>query len=243
VILLKGTKLLDESKLSLNLAKLKKGGEKFIVVVDPDLAIKYTQGVDVNLREVLMTEDIFSDPQKGEHVSEKRMEEVFGTKDPLKVAEHILKEGEIQLTSEYRAEVREKKKKKIIEIIHRNAVDPKTGLPHPVSRIENAFEEAKIHIDERKKAEDQISDIIKKLMPILAIRFELKEIELHIPASYAGKLYGLVASFGKILRDEWLNDGSWKCVVEIPAGLQTELYDSLNNRTHGSVDARVLKTK
>ena len=33
-------------------------------------------------------------------------------------------------------------------MIHRNAVDPKTGLPHPPQRIESAMEEAKIHVDE-----------------------------------------------------------------------------------------------
>jgi ribosome maturation protein SDO1 len=242
-MILKGNKLLDAAKLSLNLAKLKKGGEKFEIVVDPDLAIKYTQGEEIPIREVLMSEEIFSDSQKGEHASETTMQSVFATKDLLKIAEIILKEGEIQLTSEYRSEVREKKKKKILEIIHRNAVDPKTGLPHPLTRLENAFDEVKIQIDERRKAEDQISGILKKLMPVLPIKFELKEIELHIPATYAGKLYGLVSSFGKILNNEWLNDGSWKCVIEIPAGLQTELYDALNNKTHGSVDARVLKTK
>ena len=67
-----------------------------------------------------------------------------------------------------------------MEIIHRNGVDPKTKLPHPIQRLENAFEEAKIKIDERRSAEDQVKEILDKLRPVLPISFEKKEGIPHI---------------------------------------------------------------
>ena len=101
--------------------------------------------------------------------------------------------------------------------------------------------QANIHIDEHKRAEDQVADVVRALTPILPIRFETRTIQLHVPANYAPKLYGAVAGFGKIKKEAWLNDGSWLVDVEIPAGLQTEFFDDMNSRTHGSVEAKILE--
>ena len=226
----------DREKIHFNLARLKTHGTTFEIVVDPDKAVEHKQGKAVELREVLHAEKIFSDAKKGLAASEDEMQTVFGTKDPLVIAEKILKEGELQLTSEYREKVREAKKRKIIEIIHRNGVDPRTGAPHPVQRIENA-------IDEYKRAEDQVHDVLQKLQPVLPIRFEIKDLEIRIPTQYAPKMYGTVSSYGVIKKDEWQNDGSWLCVIEIPAGLQNDLMDDLNSKTHGNVQIKVIGTR
>ncbi|RMF06970.1 ribosome assembly factor SBDS [Candidatus Woesearchaeota archaeon] len=234
----------EREKISLNLARIKKEGKHFEVAVDPDLAIKYKENPEgMDIRDVLKSEEVFYDAKKGELASEHELKQVFGTDDPLKVAEEIIRNGEIQLTAEYRAEMREKKRKQIIQIIHRNGVDPRTHLPHPAARIENAMEEAKVRIDEHKRAEDQVQDVLKKLRAVLPIKFEMKEIALHIPASYAGKTYGLVSSFGKLLKEEWQNDGSWVGVVEIPGGLEGEFFDKLNAITHGEMESKIVKTK
>lgn len=237
---MKGQQLFDYKKIDINIAKLKTHGQVFEIVVDPDLAIDFKQGKEVEIREVLHAEDIFVDANKGTHASEIEMKKVFGTDDVLEVAKKILADGAIQLTSEYRDRIRAKKKKRIIDIIHRNGIDPKTKLPHPVQRLENALNEAKIHIDELKRAEDQVNDIVKKLTPILPIRFAKKEIQLVIPGEYATKLYGRISKFGEIKKEQWMNDGSWFAVVEIPAGLQNEFFDELNKETHGNMETKIL---
>jgi ribosome maturation protein SDO1 len=222
-------------KLKINLARLKKANQTFEISVDPDLAIKFKKGEPTDIREVLKAEQIFSDTKKGEIASETKLKEIFHTTDILKIAETIIKEGEIQLTSEYRQEKREQKKKKLIELIHRNAVDPTTNLPHPPQRIELAFEEAKINIDEYKSAEEQIEDILSKLKPIIPIKFEQSNLTLQIPPAYAPKAYSLVQKYSKILKENWNSDGSWTATVEIPAGLKAEFIDKLNSFTHGEI--------
>ncbi|NQU99068.1 ribosome assembly factor SBDS [Candidatus Woesearchaeota archaeon] len=236
----KGQQLFDYQKISINTAKLKTHGINFEVVVDPDLAINFKEGKNVEIREILHAEDIFSDANKGLHASEKDMKKVFGTKEVLDVAKKILEDGEVQLTAEYRERVRAEKKKRILDIIHRNGIDPKTKLPHPIQRLENAFNEAKIHIDEFRKPEDQVNEIVKRLTPIIPIRFAKKEIQLIVPAEHAAKLYGKVQHFGEIKKDQWMNDGSWFAVVEIPAGLQNEFFDELNKETHGNIETKIL---
>lgn len=239
----KGQQLFDYQKISINMAKLRTHGQSFEIVVDPDLAIDFKNGKEIGIRDVLKAEEIFSDANKGLHAAEIELQRVFQTKDPLQVADKILRDGEIQLTAEYREKLRAEKKQRILGIIHRNGIDPKSKLPHPLQRLENAFDQAKIHIDEFKKAEDQVNDILKKLLPILPIRFAKKEIQITIPAEHATKLYGRISKYGDIKKEQWMNDGSWFAVVEIPAGLQNEFFDELNKETHGNIDTKILSER
>ena len=233
-------RLLKE-RVALNLARIKKSGENFEVDVDPDLALRFKKGENIDIMEVLKAPTVFKDAQKGLVASEARMKELFGTSDALQVATIIIKEGEIQLTAEYRAKLREQKKKRIVDIIHRYGVDPRTNAPHPLQRIEAAIEEAKVKIDEHLKAEDQVKAIIEKLRPILPIKIEQKKIKVVIPAQYAPKTYALVKSMATIINEEWKTDGSWEAMVEIPGGIEQEFYDKLNKATKGTVGTEVKK--
>ena len=102
------------------------------------------------------------------------------------------------------------------------------------------MEEAGVHIDEYKSAEEQIEEILKKLRVIIPIKFERREIAVKIPAQYAGHSY-LVLKKYKLLKDEWQNDGSLVAVVEIPAGLQDDFFNELNKISHGEVESRIIK--
>ncbi len=224
-------------------AKLKTHGQNFEILVDCNGALALKSGQDIDVRSILAAQKVFSDAKKGLEAPENAMKQVFGTPDPLEVAKAIIKKGDIPLTTEYKENLREEKKKQIINIIHRNAVNPQTHAPHPPQRIENALLEAKIHIDEFKDVQKQVQDIIKKIRPILPIKFEVKEVSVKLPPDYAAKSYGAVKEFGKILREDWQTDGSWLAVVEIPGGLENDLYDKINKLTHGNVETKILKVK
>jgi ribosome maturation protein SDO1 len=231
----------DKEKAAFNITRLKKGGETFEIIVNPDEAIAFRKGENIDIKDVLYGESILSNAQRGLHASEETMKAVFKTENVTEIAKIILKEGDIQLTSEYRQKLRDEKRKKIIATIARNAIDPRTSLPHPIQRIENAFEECKVKVEELKSAEEQISDIVKKLRPILPIKFEVKILQIDIPSTFAPKMYSAVAGFGEMQDQKWNSDGSWTCKVKVPAGMQMELIDKLNSQTHGGVNVKVLE--
>lgn len=233
----------EKERVSLNIARFRKEGKNFEVCINPDNALSFKDGENIDIREILVVEKIFSDAKKGLMAPESEIIRVFGTSDILEVAKFIIKKGEIPLTTEYRNKLREQKKKQIIYLIHRNCVDPKTHLPHPITRIENAIETAKLHIDEHKPAQTQLQDAIKKIRLILPLRFEVKEIAVKIPANYAPKSYHIINSFGKKLKEEWQKDGSLIAVVEIPAGLEEDFYQKLNALCHGEVESKVLNIR
>lgn len=226
----------------INRARLKKGSDVFEIVVDPEKAIAVRHG-KADIRDAVRVPKIFSDAKKGMLASETRMKALFGTTDPWEVAKKIIADGDIQITAEYRHKLTEQKRLQIVEYIRRNGVDPRTHAPHPAQRIEAAMQQAKVRIDEFKPVEQQVQEVIKALRPIIPIKFVMKDIELEIPAQYASKAYGMMKQFGKIMQENWQNDGSWRGVLEIPGGMEQELYDKLNSLTHGSVVAKVVNVK
>ena len=225
------------------IARLKAHGQDFEILVDCSNALALREGKDVDMHDILAAMQIFSDAKKGLTASENAMKQIFGTSDVNEVARQIIQKGEIQLTQEYREKIREEKRKQIIAIIHRNGVDPKTHLPHPPQRIENAFIEAKFHVDEFKPVQEQVQEALKKLRPILPIKFEIKELAIKIPPDFAPKCYSTVKSFATILREEWQSNGYWVGVVEIPGGMESDFYDKLNKICHGNLESKVLKVK
>ncbi|MFH1332359.1 MAG: ribosome assembly factor SBDS [archaeon] len=224
------------------IARYKVRNLNFEILVDCDKALEFREG-KASLDETLVTNSVFSDVKKGEHAKEADLLAAFKTADYRQVSEQIIKHGEIQLTQEHRNKMREELRKKIVNMIHRNAIDSKTGLPHPPQRIELAMEQAKVRIDEFKKAEEQLHEIVEELRPILPIKFEIRELAVKIPAKYTSQSYHILKDYGKILRDEWQNDGSLVCLVELPAGLSEEFEDALNKLTHGEVDIKIVNKR
>ena len=168
------------------------------------------------------------------------VKKAFGTLDVLKVAEQIIKRGEVQVTTEQRRRMRDQRLKQVVAMISRRAINPQTGLPHPPARIESVIIEAKIQIDEHKSAEEQVPKIVKAMLPIIPLKFETKRIAIKIPANHVGRAQRTVREFGTLKQEQWLSDGSWTAVVEIPAGVQGEFFDKLNDLTRGEVETKVV---
>ena len=55
------------------------------------------------------------------------------------------------------------------------------------------------------------------------------------------RILGEIAAFGKLVRDEWQNNGSWIGVVQIPAGMQPEFYDLVNKLSKGEAETKLLR--
>ncbi|MCK4318217.1 ribosome assembly factor SBDS, partial [Candidatus Bathyarchaeota archaeon] len=193
------------------------------------------------VRNVLLVDTIFTDANKGEKASAEKLEKAFGTSDPLEVAEILFEKGIFQLNTQQRREMMEQKWRQIIHIISRTYVDPKTKLPHPPVRIENALEDVRVQIDPLKDAEEQVKDVVDALRHILPMSSDNIQIAIKVPAEYTGKSYGIAKDFGEIKRDEWQSDGSWIAVVELPAAMQVEMLEALGKSTQGNIQSKIVK--
>jgi len=223
------------------IARISIGGEKFEILVKPDPALKFKQGEKLGITQILGIEEVYSDANKGTRVAAEKMKKSFGTQDILPIAERILRDGELQLTTDQRRRLVEDKKKQIIAFISRNSIDPRSGAPHPPLRIEQALEQVRIIIDPFKSVEEQSKAVLDQLKKILPIKIENMKVAVRITSEFAAKAYNIVKNLGTVTREEWLKDGSWSGVVEMPAGLYGPFIDKIGKATRGTVQAEPLK--
>lgn len=215
-------------------------GQTYEVYVDADLALAYKSGEEVGLDDVLAVDHVFRDAGAGDKASEEHLLEVFNADDMSIVFDQILKKGDLHLTTEQKRRMLEERRKQVASIIAKNAINPQTNTPHPLNRIEAAMEEARVQISLDKSAKEQVEKAMKLLKPIIPIKFEKVQVAVRIPAEYTGKLYTVLHSVGEVKKEGW--EGSDQYVlVEMPAGMQNDFYDQLNNLTHGEAKTKVVK--
>lgn len=219
-------------------ARIKQKGKNFEILVDLDRAVSFKKFNSGSIGDILEIDEVYSDVRKGLKASKTELEVGFGTDDIYEIATLIVKNGEILLTQEYRDEEREKRMKQIVEYITRNAVDPRTGLPHTPDRVNRVLDEAGVNVTNRP-VEEQMPDIIEKIRPLLPIKIQTKRLKIVIPAIHTGKAYGIVNPYKE--SEDWLSDGSLQVIVAIPAGAVMDFYDKLNNVTHGSALSEEIK--
>lgn len=227
---------LDDSVI----ARLEKFGHKFEIRVDPDFAMQVKQGKNIELDKLLATNQVFKDVRAGDLASPEHITKVFGSTDMKIVAYKIIKDGEVQLTTEQRKQMQEKKRAEIISFISRNAMNPQTKTPHPPIRIENAMEQAKINIDAFKSSEEQVTQIVAALRPIIPISLEKIHFAIKVPTQYAGRASSIIHKF-ELKKEDWLNDGSLAAEFFLPAGMKQDLLNELNSITKGEVIVKIIE--
>ena len=204
-------------------------GEKFEMIVDSELAWEYKLGKRISLENVLISDTIYKDANKGERATVASLQKVFGTTDVMKIADIIIKKGDLPITAERRNRLIEENRKKIINIITRNCIDSRTNAPLPPSRVENILKELKVRIDPFASAEEQANEIIKEIKKVIPIKIAKAIIQIQIPVEYASKAYNqVIAKMSTVVNSNWKNDGSWEGEVEIPAGIQETFIQKIN---------------
>ncbi|MFZ5955481.1 MAG: ribosome assembly factor SBDS [Nanoarchaeota archaeon] len=218
-------------------ARIKKNAKHFEILVDLDEALKFKKSGG-NINSVVLTDFVFYNLKSGEQASAEDLKKAFATDDFDEVCEKIIKQGEIELPSEYLKKEQEQRYKQVVDFLSKNAVD-KNSRPYTPNRIMQALEEAHVNL-KNKPIESQIPEIIEQLSKIIPIKVEIKKVRITIPAQYTGKAYGLVHEY--LEKEDWMGNGDLDVVVKIPAGLILDFYDKLNSITHGSAISEELKS-
>ena len=216
-------------------------GEKFEILVKPDPALDYKLGKIKDVGSVLVSEEIYQNSGKGTRASSEKLQKAFQTEDPLIIAEKILQKGDLNLTTDQRRKMTTEKRKQIITFIAKTFVDPRSHLPHPPLRIEQAISDARVNIDPFKSAEEQVKDIVENLRSIIPLKSENLSLEISVPAQYVAKSYSVLKSTGILKKEEWQKDGSLKAILEIPAAARPNVIDRLGAITKGTAFVEVLK--
>ncbi|HEY6883599.1 MAG TPA: ribosome assembly factor SBDS [Nitrososphaeraceae archaeon] len=216
------------------IVRLNLDNNKFEILVKPDPALEYKLGKRTDLSNVLISEEIYSDANKGSRAASEKLVKYFKTTDSTEVAKQILSRGELNLTTDQRRKMVEGKKKQIIQYINKSFIDPKTHMPHPPLRIESAINEARVIIDPFKRPEDQVKVIIDSLRKILPLKSETLRLTITVPPQFSAQSYNILKTTGNFIGEQWLADGSLRVTLEVNAGMKGALLDRIGSATKGS---------
>ncbi|HXV89349.1 MAG TPA: ribosome assembly factor SBDS [Nitrososphaeraceae archaeon] len=216
------------------IVRLSAGNEKFEILVKPDPALEYKLGKKMDISNIMISDEIYSDANKGTRSSTEKLMKQFKTTDQLEIAKQIMARGDLNLNTDQRRKMIEEKKRQIVEYINKNFVDPKTHMPHPVSRINAVLDEARLAIDPFKRLDDQIKNIIEPLRKVLPLKSEILELNVTVPAQFSGQSFSVFKNIGEIKSERWLADGSLQVVLNLNAGMKSSFLDRIGTATKGS---------
>ncbi len=95
-------------------------------------------------------------------------------------------------------------------------------------------------IDPFKPAKEQLKLVLDKIQEILPISLERIEVAIRVPIEFAGKANAIVREITEVKKEEWTST-AWIAIIEIPAGIQADIYEKLNKLTAGKVDVKIVK--
>ena len=216
-------------------------GEKFEILVKPDPALEYKLGKRKDVSTVLVSDEIYSDSNKGTRASTEKLMKAFKTTEPTTIATIILQKGDLNLTTDQRRKMVLEKRKQIVEFIAKTFVDPRSHLPHPPLRIEQAMDDARISVDPFKNTDEQKKHIVEQLRSIIPLKSENMLLEILVPAQFAAQSYSVLKSTGTLKKEEWQSNGSLKVILDIPAAARANVIDRLGSVTKGSASIEVAK--
>ena|SRR6266849_3555350 len=99
-------------------------GEHYEILVNPDSALAFKQGRNVEPSAVIAVDEVYSDSRKGLRAGSEKLKLHFGTDDHARAALEVLRRGELNLTQEQRKRLTDEKRRAIIAAISKNFVDP-----------------------------------------------------------------------------------------------------------------------
>jgi ribosome maturation protein SDO1 len=213
------------------------GDNTFEILVEPESAKKSKlEGEDFDMPRLLFVQEVFKDADKGERASPDELEREFGTKQVMKAAEEVFEKGDMQLTTDQKAEMRNDKFRQVVDMIARRAQNPKTGNPHPPQRVENALEEAGFNADAFEDVEDQFQEAVEDIRPIIPVSLDEKTVAVKIPSDKAGKAYDLLQQKTDVLEEQW--GDSFYAKIRVPAGILTEVMEEIQEMTGGESEVK-----
>ena len=214
--------------------KYERDGAHFEILADPDLVLKAREGDEIDVSKALAVFEIYKDASKAEKASLSEVQRIFGTDDPLKAAHTIILKGIFHPTTVQKRAMMDKIRNQLISILMQNSTDPRTKLPHTRERIEWAFNESRVKI-EFKSAREQIDTVLKAIRVVLPISFGTAKLGVIVPSNYAASVYGQIRRLGKVIKENWLSNGSLEVTLEVPSGLRVDVITTLGNLTKGEI--------
>jgi ribosome maturation protein SDO1 len=217
--------------------RYKHAGENFEVLVDFNKLNEFkSKPLEVPISDVLADDKIFRDQKKGDLASDTHLNSIFPNKSHEEIITEILIKGECQIPTAYLNELRETKKKQIINYIAENAMNPQTKSKYTSSMIDSEINKLNYNfhpdVDYMKQA-DEVLTILKKVMPIAIVKSILK---LKVSPSHCSNFYGPFRKYGQISKEFYDDQGYLHIHMEINESISDEVINYIKNNSNNEAE-------
>jgi ribosome maturation protein SDO1 len=211
--------------------RFKSNKNQFEVLCNPGTVLKYRDG-QLGIDKVLFAENVYKNFQTGDKAKESDLVEAFGTANEMECIQKILDQGEYSLSTKERQELVEKKRKEMITFIHKQYVDPRTKVPHPLTRIETVIKDMKLNVDPFKPAEKQVEAIYSKLVEKMPLKKTLVYASLSLKHQFIGKCMPVAHRWGQVSGEQYDHVGVTMDLAIVPGDFDALVHE-LHNQTKG----------
>ena len=214
--------------------------DRFEIACYKNKVLSWRSGAEKDISEVLQTETIFKNVQRGIEAPAKDLKQAFKTTDEREICKMILDKGQLQVSKKERKDGLNAKFKEIATIICDKCINKETKKPFPVSVIENAMKELHCNIKMNKSSKVQAIEFIAFLqenkMPIERAQMKLKiDIPKNVGKKIKPDLQGLVLDIEKEVFGM-----KYQLTVFIDPGQYRKICDLVNKTTKGKGSVQVL---
>ena len=211
-------------------------GKKYVfeVDIDPQRALELRHGKDIDIRDVLKVQRVFTDVSAARFAKNNDLQKLFGTHDPLEVAVIIIKKGKIQPSLEEERRLRAEKKERITNALLKCAVRAKTKEHLTSEDVEKMLARTKIDLHEPD------SWILRRVIEHAPVTCAVHSVQITLAPQHVGRARYHLAQLTKIRKEETLPDGRWQVSVDVPIGIKEEVFAYLNGLTHGKFENKLI---
>jgi len=224
-------------KSNFTVVRYKNNGKCVEVLAKPETVERFRQG-KLGIDNVLVSDSLYLNANKGDLAKIQDIQTIFGTDDIQACLETVLRRGEYSLTARERSAKIEQKRGEILNYISKYYINPKTDLPHPMDRIEAAVSEIRgLKIDLDSSVELQARAWIKKLGAKLICK-ECSNIVMsaQIPCYFLSKAMGIIRKYGRVVREDYNEDGDAVLGVEMIPGNYAAMATEIKAASKGSIE-------
>lgn len=144
--------------------------KKLEILAKSETVQKYRDG-KLKMSDVLVSEIIYTDAQKGRQASESQIQNALSFKGTnSEYLEYILEKGSFNLTTAERRALNDARMNALVNHFASEYVEPKSKLPHAPELIRSTFEKMKIHPDYTVSFEKQVDEAYKKVLGTLMLK-------------------------------------------------------------------------
>ena len=196
----------------------------------------FREGKTKDVSSVVAAESVFRNASRGDVYSKNDLASAFGADAKLAdVLARIVMQGTLPVTTEENREAIDAKRKEIVHYLHANYVDPRTGRPHPQTRVEAALDAVKgVTIDPKRSASEQAHEMLRKIVDTgLALKKNEIEGTVTVPKAAMGPATSAIKKFCTTRGSPEFRGESVTFSVGVAPGSYDELMRELGKATAG----------